>query len=117
MKWRTGGLVAAIAIALPAAAQADCAARIAALEDGQALPGAGETAGSAGRVVREDGGKTTHQEGGPALPPDSWFTDSESEDEATALTHLDTARKARAAGDERACLDAVGQAEAVLRKD
>jgi len=117
MRWRTGGLLAAIAMPLPAVAQADCAARIAAVEDTRAMAGAGAGDDAAGPVVREDGGTTTHQEGGPALPQDSWFTDARDEDHASALTHLDSARKAQEAGDERACLNAVRQAETALRND
>jgi hypothetical protein len=118
MKWRTTGLVAAVTMVAPAMAEANCAARIAALEESRPMggDGAGGGAGS-GVVVREDGGQTTYQKGGPALPQDNWFTDAEEEGSSSALTHLDSARKAQQAGDEQGCLEAVGQAEAALRRD
>lgn len=113
MQWLRIGAMGAAAMVLPAAAEADCAARIAALEGSPAMTGDGLSDGA----IREDGGATTHQDGGPAVPQDSWFTDADKEDASSALTHLDAARQARAAGDEQSCLDAVGQAEAALRSD
>lgn len=116
MQWRMGSLLIGIALVAPMTAEAECAARIAELE-GSAAMADRQSAGSSERIVREDGGETTHQSGGPAVPPDSWFTDSDADDKPSVLTHLESARKARAAGDEQACLDAVRQAEAALRSD
>lgn len=116
-------LLAAAVLALPLTAHADCAERIAAVAGHPAVAGASgdgggpEGAADAGRSLRDDGGETTHQQGGPATPSESWFTDSEDDDRSSVLTHLDTARDAQEAGNERACLEAVEQAEAALRDD
>lgn len=109
---------------LPQAARADCAARIAAVESHPAVDQAersapdqqqaGREPSNSGGSVQIDGGDTGHAQGGPATPSESWFTDSEHEDRASVLAHLDTARKAQGDGKEQACLTAVEQAEAAL---
>lgn len=112
------------ALLLPQPAQADCTARIAAVEEHPAVsqaarsgqdeqPAERQVTNPAGSV-QVDGGDTGHAEGGPATPSESWFTDSEHEDRAAVLAYLDSARKAQAEGDEQACLTAVEQAEAAL---
>ena len=126
-------LVAAAALTLPLPAFADCAQRIEAVESHPAVaeqptdqPETRGTASSEEAIVkeqvveggdglRENGGETVYQEGGPAGPRESWFTDSK--DKAEVLTHLDSARKAQGAGDEKACLEAIEQAEAMLKPD
>jgi hypothetical protein len=129
-------LLAAAALVLPLPAFADCAQRIdvvashPAISEQPADSAAGDTATPApagskeaivkeqvvegGGAVRENGGETVYQEGGPAIPRESWFTDSK--DKAEVLTHLDSARKAKDAGDEKACLEAIEQAEKVLKQ-
>ena len=125
MSTRVISLLAGAALALPLPAWADCAARIAAVEGHPAIgqagsaadgkePGGARSPTSPSGSVQVDGGATTHPEGGPATPSESWFTDSEHEDRAAVLAHLDSAREAQGAGDERACLAAVEQAEAAL---
>jgi hypothetical protein len=134
MSTRLTFLLTAAVLALPLPAYADCAARIAAMEDhpsiGEAqtsesqMPG-GQSAEQGGQQaqrppaadgsVRVDGGASTHPQGGPATPSESWFTDSEDEDKVSVLTHLETAKKAQQAGKEQACLDAVQQAESALQ--
>jgi len=128
-------LVAAAALILPLPAFADCAQRIEAVESHPAVAEKPEEekaatpevpAGSqetivkeqmvkGGDAMRENGGETVYQEGGPAAPRESWFTDSK--DKSEVLTHLDTARKAQDSGDEKACLEAIEQAEAILKPD
>ena len=125
-----GAAVAPAVLVLAQPAYADCAERIAAVEKHPAIaeagssgdtkspqrPSASEESGSqdeGGEVVREDGGKTVYQGGGPATPTESWFTGEE--EPSAALTYLDAARKARGQGDEKACLEAVEQAEAAIR--
>lgn len=113
---RTSGLMlAAAALALPLPAYADCAQRIAAIEENASVTSNAPSAGNGGSV-QADGGTTEHQEGGPAQPTESWFTNSKSDGAGAVLTHLTDAREARAAGDEQACLEAVGQAEAALQR-
>jgi len=129
-------LLAAAAMSLPLPAFADCAQRIEAVASHPAIleqpadPAAGSAtppaaAGSeeaivkekvveGGGAVRENGGETVYQEGGPAVPRESWFTDSK--DKAEVLTHLDSARKAKDKGDENACLEAIEQAEKALQQ-
>jgi hypothetical protein len=130
------------AMMAPMPAFADCAGRIAALEADPSLqpPAAAEqTSGPTeapavagpdtaatneatevvkdevvgeGKVVTEGGGETVYQESGPALPRESWFTDLP--DKAAAITHLTAAESALDAGDEKACLESVEQAENAL---
>jgi hypothetical protein len=119
-------------LALPLPAYADCAERIAAVESHPALAGqdssraerpAKPATGSDEKVVeeemvengdaiRENGGETVHADGGPATPQESWF--SEPTERSAVLTHLDAARQAQSAGDEKACLESVQQAETAL---
>lgn len=124
---RPSGIAVTLACLLPSAAWADCQERIASIENHQAVMEEGDAApaggqeGSAelqenGETVREDGGETEHAEGGPATPSESWFTNSNHDDKGAVLTHLDTAKAAKEAGDEAACLEAVEQAEAVLEE-
>ena len=131
-------LLVAGALVMPLPAYADCALRIEAVETHPALAGPADSpqepqaeSGSAaagteekvvkeqmvdnGASIQENGGETVYQEGGPAGPRESWFTDSK--DKATVLTHLDSARKAQAAGDEKACLEAIEQAEHIMAAD
>lgn len=117
MAMRITLLSVAAALILPLPAQANCAERIAAVESHPAMIGGQNSSEASGETsgVRVDGGESTHAEGGPATPSESWFTDSENEDRASVLTHLDNAKQAQNAGDERACIDAVEQAEAALK--
>ena len=132
-------LLVAGALVLPLPAYADCAQRIEAVEMHPALSGSAggakssqaesessATAGTEEKVVKEEmvdkgasiqenGGETVYQEGGPAGPRESWFTDSK--DKATVLTHLDSARKAHDAGNEETCLEEIEQAEQVMTDD
>ncbi|MGD1877592.1 MAG: hypothetical protein ACFB13_08845 [Kiloniellaceae bacterium] len=135
---KLSSLLLAGALVLPLPAYADCAQRIEAVETHPALAGnADETtpeaqssqsaaAGNEEKVVKEEmvekgasiqenGGETVYQEGGPAAPRESWFTDSK--DKATVLTHLDSAREAKAAGDEKVCLEEIEQAEKIMEAD
>jgi hypothetical protein len=130
-------LLAVGAFALPLPAFADCAERIATVESHPAIaqqdapdraaekPQA-SAAGDEEEVVEEEmvengesiqqhGGETVHADGGPAAPAESWFT--EDSDKAVVLTHLDGAKKAQQAGDEKACLEEIEQAEAILSDD
>jgi hypothetical protein len=110
---RTSCFLAAAILAQPLPAYADCAARIAAVEQNPAVSSRGAPSGES---VHVDGGESRHQQGGPATPTESWFTGSENDDEKpSVLTHLTAARDAREAGDEQACLEAVGEAEEALR--
>lgn len=124
-------LLVAAALALPLPAYADCAARIEAVENHPAVlekpqgadasPGAGDEEAATnemvenGEAVREDGGETVYQEGGPATPREHWFTSDKHE--AAVLTHLDAARDAHSSGDERRCLESIEQAESMLKSD
>jgi hypothetical protein len=129
-------LLAMGVFAFPLPAFADCAERIATVESHPAIaqqdapdPATDkplETAAGdeeevvqemveSGEAIQQDGGETVHADGGPAAPTESWFT--EDSDKAVVLTHLDEARKAQQAGDEKACLEAIEQAEAVLSDD
>ncbi len=124
-------LLAAAVLVLPLPAYADCAARIAAVEshpavlekpqDADAAPAAGDEEAvmdemvENGEAVQENGGETVYQEGGPATPRENWFTSDKHE--GAVLTHLDAARDAQKSGDERACLEAIEQAESMLKPD
>ena len=129
-------LLAVGAFALPLPAFAGCAERIATVESHPAIAEQDapdraaekplETAAGdeeevveemieQGEAIQQHGGETVHADGGPAAPTESWFT--EDSDKAVVLTHLDEARKAQQARDETACLDAIGQAEAVSSDD
>ncbi|GAB4371188.1 MAG: hypothetical protein Kow00114_31910 [Kiloniellaceae bacterium] len=126
--------LAAAALALPLPAYADCGARIAAVESHPAImerpqdesaaparPSAGNEEAvkdqmvQNGEAVEENGGETVYPEGGPATPRENWFTTDQHE--AAALTHLDAARDAHQAGDERGCLESIEQAESILKPD
>ena len=132
-------ILAAAAFVLPLPAFADCAQRIDVVASHPAISehrdeaaatsaetaSKPDSAGSkesivkeqmveGGGAVQENGGETVYQEGGPAIPRESWFTDSK--DKAEVLTHLDSARKANDAGDEKACLEAIEQAEKALKQ-
>ncbi|MEX0921732.1 MAG: hypothetical protein WD489_08555 [Rhodovibrionaceae bacterium] len=122
-------IAAVIALPLPAFAAEDCAARISAMESHPAFAQQpkDEAEGAEGDItsesdssehaekgvaVEENGGTTVYQEGGPALPRESWFTGEE--DKAVALGHLSAAKEAEEAGDAATCAEEMDQAEKIL---
>ncbi|GAB4230442.1 MAG: hypothetical protein Tsb0032_36870 [Kiloniellaceae bacterium] len=144
---RMTSLVMLGVLAAPLPAFADCAARIAAVENSPAFaePAPMETAADKdtaaaetdaasnapasgeeervvkeevvgdGTAVRENGGETVYQEGGPATPRENWFVSEKHE--LAVLEHLDTAKGALESGDEKACLEAIEEAEKGLRPE
>ncbi|MGF1629471.1 MAG: hypothetical protein ACFCUT_08375 [Kiloniellaceae bacterium] len=137
MSKRLTCLLAVGALVLPLPAYADCAERIAAVENHPAISEKSASVDDAerpenptqgneeriveeevvenGETIREDGGETTHADGGPAAPAENWFEDIN--DKAVVLTHLEAAKEAKQAGDENACLEAVEEAEATFKSD
>ncbi len=115
-------IAAAIALPLPASAASDCAARIAAMESHPGLvqdpadkdPSEGSSSEHAeeGVTVEENGGTTVYQEGGPAMPRESWFVSEP--DKAAVIQHLEAAKQADAKGDAAVCAEEMDQAEEIL---
>lgn len=120
MKRTTIALTLAAALSAPAGAAnaEDCGARINQVVSHPAVETETRVDDApvveSGDAVKTENGTVTFSESGPAIPRENWFGDKPQH--AALIGYLETAREYNEDGDEPACNQAIGEAEALLKE-